>query len=78
IPMSRSRPRQGRYARMLLALVIYAVYFNLLDVARTWVELGKASGIWWAPASLAVLVVALYLPWRKLRRRFARTRSVAA
>jgi len=78
IPMSRSRPRQGRYARMLLALVIYAVYFNLLDVARTWVELGKATGIWWAPASLAVLVVALYLPWRKLERRFLRARSVAA
>jgi len=78
IPMSRSRPRQGRYARMLLALVIYAVYFNLLDVGKTWVELGKASGIWWAPASLAVLVVALYLPWRKLMRKFVPTRRVAA
>lgn len=70
IPMSRSRPRQGRYARMLLALVIYAIYFNLLDVGKTWVELGKFSGIWWAPACLAMLVFALYVPWGNLRRRF--------
>jgi lipopolysaccharide export system permease protein len=77
IPMSRSRPRQGRYARMLLALVIYAVYFNLLDVGKTWVELGEASGIWWAPASLALLVVALYTPWRKLARKYGLARRSA-
>lgn len=68
IPLSRSRPRQGRYARMMIALVIYAVYFNLLDVSRTWVEQGTATSIWWAPGSLALLVLALYLPWKKLRR----------
>jgi lipopolysaccharide export system permease protein len=69
IPLSRSRPRQGRYARMLAALVIYAVYFNLLDVARTWVETGAAQVIWWVPGLLSLLVLFLYLPWRKLLRR---------
>jgi lipopolysaccharide export system permease protein len=34
IPLSRGRPRQGRYARLLVALVIYTVYFNVLDVSR--------------------------------------------
>lgn len=77
IPMSRTRPRQGRYARMLTALVIYAVYFNLLDVAKTWVEQGEASAIWWAPGCLALLVGVLYLPWNKLRRRWARAWSPA-
>lgn len=65
IPLSRSKPRQGRYARMLAALVIYAVYFNLLDVGRTWVEQGTRQGIWWAPGLLALLVLLLYLPWKK-------------
>jgi lipopolysaccharide export system permease protein len=62
IPLSRSRPRQGRYAKMLLALGIYAVYFNLLDVSRSWVEQGSNSYIWWVPGLLSVVVAALYTP----------------
>ena len=62
IPLSRSRPRQGRYAKMLLALVIYAVYFNLLDVSRSWVEQGNSEYIWWVPALLALVVAGLYMP----------------
>jgi lipopolysaccharide export system permease protein len=62
IPLSRSRPRQGRYAKMLLALVIYAVYFNLLDVSRSWVEQGTNTYIWWVPSLLALLVAGLYIP----------------
>jgi len=62
IPLSRSRPRQGRYAKMLLALAIYAVYFNLLDVARSWVEQGSSAYIWWVPGLLAMVVTAMYLP----------------
>ena len=67
--MSRSRPRQGRYAKMLLALVIYAVYFNLLDVSRSWVEQGSASHIWWVPGLLALLVVGMYVPVIVMKRR---------
>jgi len=62
IPLSRSRPRQGRYAKMLLAIVIYAIYFNLLDVSRSWVEQGGLSYIWWVPAALGLLVASLYFP----------------
>ncbi|GMR14419.1 MAG: LPS export ABC transporter permease LptF [Gammaproteobacteria bacterium] len=62
IPLSRSRPRQGRYAKMLLALGIYAVYFNLLDVSRSWVEQGSADSIWWVSGLLGLLVAGLYFP----------------
>ncbi|MGA9574813.1 MAG: LptF/LptG family permease, partial [Lysobacterales bacterium] len=62
IPLSRSRPRQGRYAKMLLALGIYAVYFNLLDVSRSWVEQGSIPYIWWVPGLLSLLVAGLYAP----------------
>ncbi len=65
IPLSRSRPRQGRYAKMLLAVGIYAIYFNLLDVSRSWVEQGSLSFIWWVPGALALLVAGLYLPSRR-------------
>jgi lipopolysaccharide export system permease protein len=66
IPLSRSRPRQGQYARIIGALIIYALYFNLLNVSRTWVEQGTMLSIWWAPGLLALLVLILYLPWKKL------------
>jgi len=71
IPLSRSKPRQGRYARMLAALVIYAVYFNLMDVGRTWVEMGTRQNIWWVPGLLALLVLVLYLPWGKTARKLS-------
>jgi lipopolysaccharide export system permease protein len=64
IPLSRSKPRQGRYARMLLAFVIYAAYFNLIRVNRTWVEQQATTAIWWTPCLLALVVVLCYLPWR--------------
>jgi lipopolysaccharide export system permease protein len=77
IPMSRSRPRQGRYARILVALIVYAVYFNLVDVSRTWVEQGNARYIWWAPGLLAIFVLALYIPWKKIIHPVARLRVSA-
>jgi len=77
IPLSRSRPRQGQYARMLGALIVYAVYYNLLDVSKTWVEQGTSQSIWWAPGLLALLVVILYLPWKKLIRHGVRSQAPA-
>ena len=78
IPLSRGRPRQGPYARILIALVIYAVYFNVLDVSRTWVEQGTARTIWWVPGLLFLVVAIYYLPWRKWRGRFLSTANEAS
>ncbi len=69
IPLSRSRPRQGRYAKMLLAVGIYAVYFTLLDISRSWVQQGSEKYIWWVPALLSLVVVFLYWPVKRSVRR---------
>jgi len=74
IPLSRGRPRQGRYARILLALVIYAVYLNVMDMSRTWVEQGTAKSIWWVPAAMLLVVGAMYVPWGKIYRTRKSTR----
>lgn len=71
VPLSRSRPRQGRFGRILIAMVAYAVYFNLVGIGRTWVEQNAVSSLWWAPGGLAVLVAIGYVPWRQLRKRYA-------
>lgn len=51
------RPRQSRFNRLPHALAIYAVYYNLLALGRTWVEQEVVANIWWIPALLAVALV---------------------
>ncbi len=75
IPLSRSRPRQGQYARLLLAMIVYAMYFNFLGISRTWVEQRTIDHLWAVPLALAVTVTVLFVPWRRLRGRFSRTAS---
>jgi lipopolysaccharide export system permease protein len=68
VPLSHLRPRQGRYARVGFAIVVYFVYSNLLSAAKVWVEKGElppALGVWWVHA--AILTLGLYLVFREAR-----------
>ncbi len=50
VPVSRLRPRQGRYARMAHAILLYFIYFTLLSAGKAWIERGTAPawlGLWW-------------------------------
>jgi lipopolysaccharide export system permease protein len=69
VPLSRLRPRQGRYARVGFAIVVYFVYSNLLSAAKIWIEKGELApvlGVWWVHA--AALGFGLYLVMRHTRR----------
>lgn len=62
VPLSRSSPRRGKYAKVTLAVVIFAVYYNLSALAKKWVEKGVLDtipGIWWVQLLLAGLLLAL-------------------
>lgn len=76
IPLSRAKPRRGRYSKLLLGLLVYAIYYNLIGVSRTWVEQQFAASIWWVPGMLCLLVIALYIPWTPVRRALAARRHV--
>jgi lipopolysaccharide export system permease protein len=68
VPLSRLRPRQGRYARVGFAIVVYFVYSQLLYAAKAWLEKGELSpaiGVWWV--HLAALALGLYLIAREAR-----------
>ncbi len=41
VPLSKLRPRQGRYARVGFAIIVYFVYSNLLSASKIWVEKGE-------------------------------------
>lgn len=61
VPLSRSRPRQNKYAKIGTAILIYSGYYLLCTSARTWVQHGTVAGfpgIWWAPALLALVLLA--------------------
>ena len=69
VPLSKLRPRQGRYARLAFAIVVYFVYSNLLSASKIWVEKGDlppAIGVWWVHA--AALALGLYLVMRDARK----------
>jgi lipopolysaccharide export system permease protein len=69
VPLSKLRPRQGRYARVGFAIVVYFVYSNLLSASKIWVEKGELPpviGVWWVHA--AALALGLYLVMRDARK----------
>jgi lipopolysaccharide export system permease protein len=62
VPLSRSSPREGRYARLGLALFVYLIYTNLLSIGRVWVERGIVTddvGMWWVHSVVALLALLL-------------------
>ena len=75
IPLSRADPRQGRFAKLFIAIVIYAVYMNFLAVARSWLEHGTISaslGLWWVHGALLAIIFIVMarqagIPWLILR-----------
>ncbi|MBY6064679.1 LPS export ABC transporter permease LptF [Pseudidiomarina sediminum] len=57
VPLSRVNPRQGKFARMAPALLIYLGYFLLLMAARSAVADGvipAAIGLWWIHVLLLI------------------------
>jgi lipopolysaccharide export system permease protein len=43
IPLAHQNPRRGRTLNLVMAVLIYLTYSNLLNVVQSWVEQGKMS-----------------------------------
>ena len=72
--LSKTTPRQGRFARVFIAILAYAIYVNLLNISRAWIEQGKLP--LWLGASwvqLATITLILIMLYRQLGS--ARTRA---
>jgi lipopolysaccharide export system permease protein len=75
VPLSKSQPRDGRYGRLAIGLLIFIVYFNLLSAARAWLESGQIPrelGMWWVHASLFALGLLMLGMQNGLHRRLFR------
>ncbi|MDP3638305.1 MAG: LPS export ABC transporter permease LptF [Azonexus sp.] len=77
IPLSYVNPRAGRSANMLIAILIYAIYSNLISATQSWVAQGKLSfwiGVWAVHAMMLLPLVFLFyrriainMPWQRKR-----------
>lgn len=68
VPLSRLRPRQGRYAKVWMAVLLFAAYGNLATAARTWFEhevTPPQLGLWWVHGLFILL--ALWLNFGRAR-----------
>jgi lipopolysaccharide export system permease protein len=78
VPLSRLRPREGRYARFGLAILMYFAYSNLLAAGKVWIERGTTPeflGLWWIHIVMVVLAALVLLGPRVVER--LRHRAVA-
>ncbi len=72
LPLSRSAPREGRYGKLLAAVLIYVAYSNFLSVSMEWMGDGALSpliGLWWVHLAVAAGAAALLMRHHGVRRR---------
>ncbi|MEZ5740846.1 MAG: LptF/LptG family permease [Burkholderiaceae bacterium] len=67
IPLSSSNPRVGRSINLLVALLMFMVYSNLLSITNTWIAQQRLSfgvGVWIVHALAGAVVIFMF--WRRL------------
>lgn len=74
VPMSRTNPRQGRFAKLIPSILLYLAYLTLLGTAREWVEDGEAPVvlIWLIHGAFLLLALNLIFAeqfWERLYHR---------
>ncbi|WP_423187496.1 LPS export ABC transporter permease LptF [Alishewanella sp. d11] len=73
VPLARVNPRQGKFGRLLPALLLYLGYYALLIIARSALEDGKvpaAWGMWWLHLSGLLVGTVLILRNRAMAQKF--------
>lgn len=62
VPLSKSRPRAGRYGRLAIGLLVFIIYFNMLSAAKAWIEqedISPAVGLWWVHGCVVLFTLLL-------------------
>lgn len=78
VPLSRTSQRQGRYGKLAIAILLYILFTNFLNIVRGWVQSEKIPvelGFWWVHALLIILALVLLLAQSGMRLPFARRKQ---
>ena len=79
VPLSRSRPREGRFGRLAIGILVYILYSNMLAIARVWVERDEVPdwlGLWWVHG--LVVAIAVGMLYRQLGGKARKAEQAAA
>jgi len=63
IPLSYVNPRAGRSLNLILSIVLYMIYNNMISVTNAWVLQGKISpafGLWGIHTLMLIATVLLF------------------
>jgi len=67
VPLSYTSPREGRFSKIAIAILVYIPYANLLVLSRKWIasgELPAIIGLW--PVHVLMLAVILFFVARRV------------
>jgi len=70
IPLAHQNPRRSRTINLVMAVLIYLTYSNLLNVVQSWIEQGKLSfGVGIAGLHVIVGALVAFIFWLRVRNR---------
>ncbi|WP_454255963.1 LPS export ABC transporter permease LptF [Pseudomonas sp. Marseille-Q8238] len=78
VPLSQVNPRQGRFLKLLPAILLYMAYLALLIGARGQMDKGRIPsnlGLWWVHGLFLLIGLALFL-WTPIRLKLASRRAM--
>jgi len=78
VPLSRTSQRQGRYGKLAIAMVLYILFSNFLNVVRGWMQketIPLELGFWWVHALVIILALVLLLRQSNMQSLFKRRRQ---
>lgn len=62
--LSYTTPREGRFAKLFGAVMIYIIYSNLMGVGQSWIAAEKVSpiiGLWWVHLLVVGMIAVFYV-----------------
>jgi len=72
VPLSKMKPRTGRYGRLGVGLLVFIIYLNLLSAAKAWIEQGSLSpqiGLWWVHGVVLIFALSMLAGQNLVHRR---------
>ena len=65
--LARANPREGRYGRIVAAMLIYTIHFNLVGVGESWLTHSVVDGrlgLWWVHGIFLLFGLGLWLHYQ--------------
>ena len=81
VPMARTSPRQGRYAKIIFAILMYLVYSNLLGISKSWLgddKIPVAVGMIWPHLVMVLVALVMLVVQSRILHRIFRRRQIQA